>query len=557
MNSGTIFWVHAAPPCGTASRARLIQRKGQNNPPVVRTDEHPDGLPNLTCSLRDRVESANILYLRTAELFERTWNLGVHMSVENPGRSFMWDTTFWKQRLQQFPVFETLFHHCCHGGHRRKLTKLVHTVPAFEELTAFCPGESEQHKHLPWGYNPVLKQWTTAEETAYPSKLCQTWAALTLVAATDLHVATPAGSLDDFTRTDHRAARASLGMQAAVQKIPPLVREFKDIVILQGPADLMPASKLQATWTIPRAIRCDKDYSMLPAGSRVIRTQFQGVMEAVRNDKHHFHGLPNATSAEEDNVAVVETDIGQAKYIIGVPWMPQEFSSKACSVSHPRHLLSGVPDELKSCILQLPLMSDSSLGAFRTEQIRKWVLRARELRERERGVKNEIPEHCKKVLTKKRLLLFEEMLNETGHGDGTLVKDLQQGFKLTGPIPSVPGFRKKLTPATLTEDDLRRNASRMRKATLMSTRGSGDKELDAAVMEATSKELEKGWLTGPFSETYLEPHACVSRRFGIKQKNKCRPIDNLRESNINSTKTQSPFTRQMSSEQESVFAHAG
>ena len=140
----------------------------------------------------------------------------------------------------------------------------------------------------------------------------------------------------------------------------------------------------------------------------------------------------------------------------------------------------------------------------------------------------------KKVLTKKRLLLFEEMLNETGHGDGNLVKDLQ-GFKLTGPIPSVPGFRKKLTPSTLTEDDLRRNASRMRKATLMSTRGSGDKELDAAVVEATSKELKKGWLTGPFSETYLEPHACVSRRFGIKQKNKCRPIDNLRESNINST----------------------
>ena len=111
------------------------------------------------------------------------------------------------------------------------------------------------------------------------------------------------------------------------------------------------------------------DYSMLPAGSRVIRTQFQGVMEAVRNDKHHFHGLPDAISAEKDDVAVVETDIGQAKHIIGVPCMPQEFLSKACSGSRPRHLLSGVPDKLKSCILQLPLMSDSSLAAYRTEQI--------------------------------------------------------------------------------------------------------------------------------------------------------------------------------------------
>ena len=63
--------------------------------------------------------------------------------------------------------------------------------------------------------------------------------------------ATPAGCLDDFTRTDHRAARASLGMQAAVQKFPPLVREFKDIVTLQGPCRLCCCHECDSPWPTP------------------------------------------------------------------------------------------------------------------------------------------------------------------------------------------------------------------------------------------------------------------------------------------------------------------
>ena len=36
-------YVHFAPPCGTASRARFIRRKGRYNPPVLRTDANPNG----------------------------------------------------------------------------------------------------------------------------------------------------------------------------------------------------------------------------------------------------------------------------------------------------------------------------------------------------------------------------------------------------------------------------------------------------------------------------------------------------------------------------------
>ena len=39
IRSPQCCFVHFAPPCGTSSRARLIQRKGRWNPPIVRTDQ--------------------------------------------------------------------------------------------------------------------------------------------------------------------------------------------------------------------------------------------------------------------------------------------------------------------------------------------------------------------------------------------------------------------------------------------------------------------------------------------------------------------------------------
>ena len=68
ISSPNCVYVHMAPPCGTASRARLIQRKGRSNPPIARTDKYPDGIPNLSGTLLTRVESANRLYQITCDL---------------------------------------------------------------------------------------------------------------------------------------------------------------------------------------------------------------------------------------------------------------------------------------------------------------------------------------------------------------------------------------------------------------------------------------------------------------------------------------------------------
>ncbi|CAE7253423.1 unnamed protein product, partial [Symbiodinium sp. CCMP2456] len=81
----------------------------------------------------------------------------------------------------------------------------------------------------------------------------------------------------------------------------------------------------------------------------------------------------------------------------------------------------------------------------------------------------------------------EELLEASGHQDKSIVGDIAEGFKLSGPIP------------------------------------------------ATADELRRGWLFGPVDEKDLPAEAVVTRRFGIRQGGKCRPIDNYLESGVNAT----------------------
>ena len=88
ISNPNCMYVHFAPPCGTASRARDIQRHGQRMPARARSDEHPHELPDLEPSLRARVEAASTLYESTAKAVKACVDAGKLVSVENPGRSY-------------------------------------------------------------------------------------------------------------------------------------------------------------------------------------------------------------------------------------------------------------------------------------------------------------------------------------------------------------------------------------------------------------------------------------------------------------------------------------
>ena len=55
-----VVFVHAAPPCGTCSRAREIPLGPGGGPKQLRSHAHPLGLPSLTGRDLERVQLANV-----------------------------------------------------------------------------------------------------------------------------------------------------------------------------------------------------------------------------------------------------------------------------------------------------------------------------------------------------------------------------------------------------------------------------------------------------------------------------------------------------------------
>ena len=71
------------------------------------------------------------------------------------------------------------------------------------------------------------------------------------------------------------------------------------------------------------------------------------------------------------------------------------------------------------------------------------------------------------------------------------------------------------------------------------TQSSGDTELDEQLYAATVKEVKKGFLENPLDPVSLPAGATLTRRFGVKQKSKTRPIDDYKASFVNSSVSQS------------------
>ena len=131
LNSGRVAVITAAPPCGTASRAREIpigvkrRKQGVPQPKPLRTNEFPEGIPGLTGLDAERVETANLLYKWIAGFLLKAHSRCVLIVVENPRNSIMWRTKWFVELAQAQGMLAVIFQACMHGGKRDKVTKLL------------------------------------------------------------------------------------------------------------------------------------------------------------------------------------------------------------------------------------------------------------------------------------------------------------------------------------------------------------------------------------------------------------------------------------------------
>ena len=525
--------VHLAPACGTASRAREKKltkwaRKGFKVPVPLRSAQKPMGVDNLTGLDKLRTELANQVYEATALLVSFCVKEGILCSVENPENSLFWLYPDIAKILKTFGGVSTIFSNCMHGGKRNKRTKWWATTDIFQELEADC---DQKHKHAQW--NPVQKGQTlvfpTAEEAAYPHLLCKRVVSLVIKHVLQQGAVQHEVLADQLPTPQITSHRWVLDMLPKGKRMKPLVSEFQSYLFFL----VNPSSEPEDTLF----------FKQQPKGARVVQRQIQwGVMRVDEIEGHK-------TFWWEDHATKKSFQLGDASAVLageafgerlqaelctlGVPREPWDFVERAVAVGHPRslsiHLSSNVMDMLKQNFSEEPY----KLVKQRAKFLQKWTERCKQLESKELELHATLDDHLRSVLKGKRLLIFKEILEELQYPDRGLVDEICAGFRLSGWLSKSHVFPSTLKRPSQSLESAQRIAKGLNKNICKQVANVTDDALASEVWNLTQEELDRGWAW--IDEDCRMNEHLLAKRFGLKQGEKTRLIDDCSVGGFNST----------------------
>lgn len=126
------------------------------------------------------------------------------------------------------------------------------------------------------------------------------------------------------------------------------------------------------------------------------------------------------------------------------------------------------------------------------------------------------------------------MYCSSGGTDKSLLLDGLAGVPVVDAQARLDEFPERLNAASISTKELMASAKWHNAATIRRQHCNTDADLDKGVWDATIKERDNGWLQGPDTIAQLKHMLgllfVISRRFGVKQGDKYRPIDDLSES---------------------------
>ena len=235
IQNGTVDIVAAAPPCGTASRAREIPLPDGTGPVPLRNAEFPRGIPGLSDFNQHKVHKANQVYDNVFLLLSATLDQGKGILVENPANSWMWHLPEYASLLSR-DCFDILFQNCkwtVNEPARNKWTRVRTNIQHLQKLDGPC---LLSHTHLPWGFSQS-GGFATADEAAYPKGMCVAFAASIASYLNDNgkgpFTLQDVPSIDSLPK--HKRRRLAAANQPRGRKVPSLLSEYDAVLTL--PAD--------------------------------------------------------------------------------------------------------------------------------------------------------------------------------------------------------------------------------------------------------------------------------------------------------------------------------
>ena len=308
----------------------------------MRSDSHPDGLPNLKPEDEARVQAANKLYAFTARAVAKLEGLGIAWSIENPSNSLMWLTS-WFVHLKELKdstsdamhYDRVSFHMCMHGGRRPKSTDLIFGGGVdFSDLERKCDGK---HEHLPWGLSKEPgEMFVTASERNYPQLLARRM-------ATRAATACGAKPIKKFEVTADKAENTEAQPRRQGGELVP---EYKEIQTFQD-VKAEDAKNL-------------RDWN---AGSRPKKTWLG--LELTKG-----HRVKSVIKHGKSGLFTVE---------IGCPWTVEEFTKEALECGHPFDRQAKLPPSVVGALRNLASRSPAQTIEFREQVLNEWKARAKEL----------------------------------------------------------------------------------------------------------------------------------------------------------------------------------
>ena len=355
-------------------------------------------------------------------------------------------------------------------GRRPTWTVLAHNRPHFRVLCKTCLGESVSHKHKPWG---LLDNgdFATSAETAYPLGLARAIATCFALALKDEGWIPPALSMAaDWVEPSLNKARAVAGSQPKASKLPPVVAEHKIVLVIRGPPEffraIQPMSRLKQSWDLPDQIK--SECRVIPAESQLLRSTPLQVMGGSETSGRNFPS----------------SEIEQAW---GVPYSPRKFVDEAIKNGHPKSFRVLLPKPLEKALHLNTGSNLHELVDMRARWFRKWLTRSKEVAAGEKELKSNMPKHLSKILAQKNLILWKEMLIDSGYPDVDIFSEVSEGTELVGSAASSGVFDKKFRPADMSVHELCSSQQAGSKSVIHSARSSGSEEVDLAVYEKTQR----------------------------------------------------------------------
>ena len=223
---------------------------------------------------------------------------------------------------------------------------------------------------------------------------------------------------------------------------------------------------------------------------------------------------------------------------VGVYFSHSEFLTEAAKLYHPFDGSSSVPDDLLKVAFEHLVNGIEAVSLKRAAAFQKYRDLALELQSDEEALHRTLRPERQRIMKDKKALLFKRMCADAGVEDEDLHRELLAGISLVGEAKCSPLFVAKSRPAKMTVQQVMSGAKWQQRAAMAGTCQSKDAALDEEIWAETKDEVAQGFLQGPFTQAELSarlgPLYVISKRFGIRQGERCRPIDDLAASLVNS-----------------------